>query len=291
MAAQPTVISDADQATARGLYEEGLALFDDEHYTEAMERFGAAYALDPSPALLYNLARAAEENGVADAAVAHYRTYLDRYPGADDRPEVERRIRILDAVLRDARRGTIAVLEAPAGARVLINEKPAGDADTEGNWRREPGTYALKVESDVGSYSTRVEVRPGELTTVSWAEAPGERGSELTIAGWSTVGTGALLAATGFLFWSEANDAADTWQAAVRDISAGDTTPSAQARKRRAEQDVAHNGDTARLLWGLGGAAVAAGAGILLYDTFTEAPAPTASLIVLPQGVGVSGQF
>jgi tetratricopeptide (TPR) repeat protein len=289
VAALPAV-SDADRARARALYEEGVGLFAARDWVAAMERFSAAYALDPSPVLLYNLARAAEENGEADGAVAHYRAYLEKFPDAEDRPEVERRIRILDAVLRNARRGSLALVEVPPGARVLINDKPAGETDEEGNWRRDPGTYALKVESDQGSYTTQIEVKAGEVTTVSWA-TPEEDGGELAIAGWSTAGTGALIVATGFLFWAEAHDAADTWNASVDRIAGGDTTPQALARKRQSEEDVATNGDTAMVLWTVGGLALATGAGMLIYEAVSEEPAPTASLVVLPQGIGVSGRF
>jgi tetratricopeptide (TPR) repeat protein len=282
--------TEADRARARALHDEGMAFYEAEDWASATERFAAAYALDPAPALLYNLARAAEESGDADAALGHYRTYLDTFAEAPDRGEVERRLRILDAVVRNARRGAIALVELPPGARVLINEKPAGEPDDAGNWRRDPGTYALKVESDQGSYTTQIEVRTGETTTVSWA-APGEEDGTLAIAGWSTAGTGALVIATGFLFWAEAHDAADTWNASVARIAGGDTTPSAVARKRQAEEDVANHSDRAVVLWSVGGLALATGAGLLIYEAMTEAPAPTASLVVLPQGIGVSGRF
>lgn len=284
------VASEADQARARALHDEGMALYEAEDWAAATERFAAAYALDPAPALLYNLARAAEESGDADAALGHYRTYLDTFADAADRPEVERRLRILDAVVRNARRGAIALVELPPGARVLINEKPAGEPDDEGNWRRDPGTYALKVESEQGSYTTQIEVKAGETTTVSWA-TPGEEDGTLAIAGWSTAGTGALIIATGFLFWAEAHDAADTWNDSVARIAGGDTTPTAVARKRQAEEDVATHGDRAVVLWSVGGLALATGAGLLIYEAMTEAPAPSASLVVLPQGIGVSGRF
>jgi hypothetical protein len=77
----------------------------------------------------------------------------------------------------------------------------------------------------------------------------------------------------------------------VARIAGGDTTPSAVARKRQAEEDVANHSDRAVVLWSVGGLALATGAGLLIYEAMTEAPAPTASLVVLPQGIGVSGRF
>ncbi|MCA9525851.1 MAG: hypothetical protein KC549_06090 [Myxococcales bacterium] len=285
------VVSDADRARAQALYEEGVGYFKGQAYPVAMDKFAAAYALDPSPILLYNLARAAEESGEADAAVEHYRAYLEKFSNAEDRPEVERRIRILTAVLRNAKRGSIAVVEVPASASILINDKPAGAPDEEGVYRRDPGTYALKVVSEAGIFTTDVEVKAGEVTTVTWSSPPVEPDGSLAIAGWSTVGTGALLTGAAFIFYAEAHDAADVWNDSVDRIQAGDTTPQALARKRQAKADVESNSETAITLWALGGAVMATGVGLLVYEALSEDPVPAVSLVVLPGGAGVSGRF
>lgn len=77
-------------------YQAGLADFQAGRFQEAFDHFHRAYLLDNAPTLLFNMARAAEEMGDAHTAIDHYRLYLDRVPDAEDRPEVERRIRVME---------------------------------------------------------------------------------------------------------------------------------------------------------------------------------------------------
>ena len=86
-------------AEARSAYREGREAFARGDYLQALARFERAYELDPSPVLRFNLARAAEELGWADRAVVHYRAYLEASPRAEDREEVERRVRVMEKVV------------------------------------------------------------------------------------------------------------------------------------------------------------------------------------------------
>ena len=100
--ATPTIAlaaTPADQKKAQTIYAEGVKAFKAGDYEAALGRFEAAHALDPSPVLLYNMARANEELGRPGAAVARYEGYLEAYPDAPDRADVERRIRIMQAIL------------------------------------------------------------------------------------------------------------------------------------------------------------------------------------------------
>ncbi len=58
--AQPT---DDAQAQAGAVYQQGVSAFKAGDFQTALERFERAYKLDPSPILLYNLARAHQEMG------------------------------------------------------------------------------------------------------------------------------------------------------------------------------------------------------------------------------------
>ncbi len=89
----------AEQKQAQEIYGEGVAAFKAKDYEAALARFEAAHALDPSPVLLYNMARANEELGRPAAAATAYEAYLQAYPDAPDRDDVERRIRIMRAIL------------------------------------------------------------------------------------------------------------------------------------------------------------------------------------------------
>jgi tetratricopeptide (TPR) repeat protein len=79
-------------AQASAYYDEGVTAFRAGEFEAAAERFQLAYNLDPSPELLYNLARAHEEAGNNSAAVLHFRSYLARYPDSEDSDDVRRRM-------------------------------------------------------------------------------------------------------------------------------------------------------------------------------------------------------
>ncbi len=98
MCATPAVAATA-QEKARSEYDAGVEAFRAKDFETALEHFERAYKLDPSPILIYNLARAHEETGHAGLAIEHFQLYLDRSPEASDRADIERRVRVMRAIL------------------------------------------------------------------------------------------------------------------------------------------------------------------------------------------------
>ena len=81
----------------QALYARSAACFDAGKFEEALDGLKRAYAQDPAPNLLYNMARAHEGLGELSEALAHYERYLEQLPSASNRGAVEGRI----AALRD----------------------------------------------------------------------------------------------------------------------------------------------------------------------------------------------
>ncbi|HET9958737.1 MAG TPA: hypothetical protein VFQ61_29795 [Polyangiaceae bacterium] len=77
------------------LNEEGSQLYRARDYRHAVEKFILAYAADPDPNLLFNIARCYEAMGDTDVAIEKYETFLTT-PGAD--PQGKQRAR--DALKR-----------------------------------------------------------------------------------------------------------------------------------------------------------------------------------------------
>lgn len=77
--------SGAVPAKARALAERGRALHDAGDYASAIVAFTQAYAMAPSPALLFNLAQAYRLQGNCDDAVVMYQRYLATEPGPEGR--------------------------------------------------------------------------------------------------------------------------------------------------------------------------------------------------------------
>ncbi|MGK0361633.1 MAG: tetratricopeptide (TPR) repeat protein [Bradymonadia bacterium] len=276
----------ADTVRAKLLADEGMTAFDQGDFKSARERFEDAYLLAPASVLLYNLARAAEEAGDAEHALLCYQRFLQLWPTGGDAPEVQRRVRILTAVLRQTAPGRIAVLDAPAGADVYIDDAPAEVPPPEG-WTRRPGAYAVKlVTPDGDTFDAAVTVRPGETTAVSWVEPPL---SAQAITGWSSLGLGVALFGVSAWTWEQSHAAADRWLVQVEQMQRGDTSLQVLNAKARAARDVDNYGLGSQALWIGGGIALATGAALLLFDDPNSAP--SVGLVPVPDGAALGGRF
>ncbi|HEY1586782.1 MAG TPA: hypothetical protein VGH63_13900 [Polyangia bacterium] len=71
--------------------------FGAKHFKTAATEFESAYAITKDPVLLYNVAESYEKSGDGHAAVANYKAYLKEQPLAQDKAEVQRRIKAIEA--------------------------------------------------------------------------------------------------------------------------------------------------------------------------------------------------
>ena len=85
---------------ARQHYQKGKQLFDAGDYRAAMGEFATADRLAPSALLEFNIALCHERLGEKAEAVRRYRLYLDRVPDAQNRTQVEQKIRALESELK-----------------------------------------------------------------------------------------------------------------------------------------------------------------------------------------------
>lgn len=96
LTAAPALAGTKEQAAEA--YQEGAKAFKGKDFETALGHFDRAFKLDPSPILLYNIARCHEEMGALDPAISNFQLYLVRAPDAADREDVERRIRVMEAI-------------------------------------------------------------------------------------------------------------------------------------------------------------------------------------------------
>ena len=305
---------ESTQARAAALYKEGARLFKEGKFREASERFEAAYVADPSPILLYNLARAAEELGDGDKAMFNYRTYLASNPAAEDRAEVERRIRVLEKFSKP-KTATIALLQVPEGATVTFDGLTPTPPGPDGRYLLGPGNHVVTVTAPNGRSERReVTLQGGESAQLDFSalkaaafEAP--YNGQLRPWGWAAVGTGAAITVAGMVFGVKAQGAVEDFNAVRREIA---RTPRpadpaerasqevAFARKLSAARDDAESSATwANVGYSVGGASLLAGAVLLIVDATRTSDAATfekgtsTALIPLPGGfgVGLGGAF
>lgn len=106
---------------ARQLADRGRVLHDSGDYSDAIVAYNEAYALAPSPGLLFNLAQAYRLAGKCDDAAWMYRRYLDSHPTSDRRALAETQ---LAAVEKCGHGGLHVAIIAPA-VPAAIPEAPA----------------------------------------------------------------------------------------------------------------------------------------------------------------------
>jgi tetratricopeptide (TPR) repeat protein len=93
--------TNANKAAAHKLFEQSELRYRDGRFQEAAVLLREAYALDPAPILLFNLARALESGGDLDGAVDAYTQYLEADPRARDKGAVAKRLETLRAQIKD----------------------------------------------------------------------------------------------------------------------------------------------------------------------------------------------
>ena len=85
----------SDKVRARRLAREARTAYEAGNFERAEGLIRGAYALDPAPVLLYNLAEILDARGDTEGAQRTYRRYLQLVPNAPSRRRIERRIEVL----------------------------------------------------------------------------------------------------------------------------------------------------------------------------------------------------
>lgn len=288
----------AQNESPEQLYSQGVQLFKEKRFEEAAQKFQLAYNLDPSPILLYNLARASEELGDGEMAISHYRAYLRTYPEAEDRADVERRIRVLEAVIRSKpKEGRIVVEGFPPDARILLNGAPAPPAEPQGGWTLVEGQHEIVVEvAGFPPWKQVVELKPETVETVRYSGAAGatataevpagedEGVSGMRIGSYVAFGVGAAAAGAAIFLLVQASGIVD-------DGNSGDSDDRLQAKDDLDSLQTPYIAS-----WAVAGAAIATGA-VLLYLDMSAEPAAEGSVSFTPTlgpgagGLGLSGTF
>lgn len=203
LAAPPAIAaSPGDVAAAQAAYNEGVAAFKAERYEEALGRFEAAYALDPSPILLYNMARANEELGRPAAAINRFEQYLDAAPDASDRADVERRVRIMRAIVENIEDGDRLALTATEVPPAPTSLRPFAY----GALAAGAVMVVVAVVGVVDLETARDDFdRADSVREKQRAEDDGDTAAITANVGWIT---GGLLLATGGVLWALEPEAA-----------------------------------------------------------------------------------
>jgi tetratricopeptide (TPR) repeat protein len=299
-AAEPVVAaSDASgeqgKALAKSKYQQGVELYRNERYADAVQRFLEADALAPSAALSFNIARAYEKLGDDAATLRWYRNYLRLNPEAPNAAEVRQSIETLGLSLAKKGIQQVTVLSTPSGATVALDGRPVGVTPL--TLEMKPGPHHAFVtlrgfrdlERDFSlsapaplDLSVELEAAPVSAPGLSAPEQVSPRGAHSVprrrfgIAPYLTLGAGAV-ALTGAAIFEAARRSA---QNAARD----DQT---QLAKQNDLDAMNSRQTTARVLLGAGGVLVITGATLLVFNTRLT-PESTAAVSPVPGGAALS---
>ncbi|MFY3746206.1 PEGA domain-containing protein [Anaeromyxobacter sp. Red801] len=161
-----------DVAEASAHFRKGSALYQQRQWRAAIAEFEAAYRLKPHGAIHFNVARCREQLEEWPGALRSYTDYLREVPDARDRAAVRATIGRIEARLAAAGVQALLVYTDPPGAEVRIDGRPRGT--TPFHLTLPPGPYALALALEgyapveqaveVGASASRVVevvLRPG----------------------------------------------------------------------------------------------------------------------------------
>jgi tetratricopeptide (TPR) repeat protein len=174
-----------DQGAARDHYVKGTRAYELGIYDEAIAEYMAAYKAKDDPALLFNLGQAHRLAGHAAEALRFYKTYLAKLPEADNRADVEAKIRELKELI-EKQKPLQAEPPTVAGASnqpASTGQAPAGPA---------PGEPGVRLESGMGG-SAALAVKEAPLAAVQPGRGKKLAGVGLAAGGLVLVGTGIAL--------------------------------------------------------------------------------------------------
>lgn len=149
LVAPPALAQSSEDQQARALFDAGRTAYDAGRFEQAMRYFREAYELSHRPALLFNIASAADRLLDIEAALEAYRAYLEAVPNAENRELAQSRITFLEGRLR-----------AQSGGRSEPDQPPPPNAD--------PGSGSASSSSSSSEPSDSRPSGGGDITGEWW---------------------------------------------------------------------------------------------------------------------------
>ena len=180
--------ANATRDEARARYRIGVELYGQASYAAALEAFEQAYAIHPTPGLLFNLGQAHYQLGHHAKALRALRTYL----GTAEPIAEERRADVLEqlADLR-LRTGEIAIFVGVAGATISIDGDVVAVSPRTEPILVDAGSHRVAVaHADYVTTAREVDVQGGEVSSVRLQLIPLPRESQgsFETAAWVAAG-------------------------------------------------------------------------------------------------------
>lgn len=298
--ADPSREREGDAQRAQQLFDEALALSDQGQWATACPKFRASLAADAGVGTLLNVAScSAREGHVVDALREYRRARELNKTTKDDVRRAKVEAQVGDAMTELSKKiGTLEISVEPATAKPRVMLDGVLLSNPRAPIELQVGAHALAVEAaGFRTFRRPIAIVGGQTITAAVSleaipvpSKPVERRDDaLSNAGWVTalVGVGGL--ATGSVLVALAADRAS----AVRDECGPDVAPpNCPLGDRAVANEISDEGQVfatgSYVAFGLGGAAVAAGIGMLIADATMPDERPVAvSFGASPEWIGV----
>jgi tetratricopeptide (TPR) repeat protein len=255
------------------LYRRGTEAYRRARYEEAIELIGRANRLEPHAELWFDLGRAYESAGDLPHAAQAFREYLRLLPGASDRVAIETRIDDLERRVQTTRTN-VTVASRPEQATVKVDGIVMGTTPWKG--ALVPGVHHVVLQRSAYQDVARdvIVVRgqglvldlPLEAAATAVTTVPASPGAEgvvqkVRLPTWITLGVGVAALGTAAGFQIAAQGAED------------DARRSTTQLEHQSHYAIAETySDVARVLFGVGGAAMVVGATLFTIDVTRRSP-------------------
>lgn len=153
LATAPLTARADDVAEARAHFRKGAALYQAKRWREAIAEFEAAYRLKPHGAIHFNVAQCREKLREWPGALRGYTDYLREVPDAKDRAAVRAAIGRIEARLASAGVQALLVYTDPPGAELRIDGRVRGRSPH--HLALPPGSYGIAVALDGFALATQ----------------------------------------------------------------------------------------------------------------------------------------
>ncbi len=192
--------------SAEGYYSKGMTAYSLGRFSEAIEQFEKAYAAQPEPVFLFNIAQSHRQNGDAQRAVFFYRRYLDADPKAKNRPDVEKRIADLEAEIEAKKEQAELEAQRKAQAELEAQDKAKAVAAATGPADAPPAAHVVPRSTPAAEIEQRPSLSP-------------RTGRILRVAGIASAGAGAAIVLGGVFSYLHARDLHDQATSGTYDAS------------------------------------------------------------------------
>lgn len=292
----PALLAADDEPTAAERQREGLTelrtandAFDEDDFETAYEHYVKAFELLDEPMVKYRMGQTAEKIGEVEAAIEHYEAYLE----VGDDEEFLGRIDEALPRLRDDGEATVDITSDPEGATIFVvgadgSEEEAGQTPATVDVVAGDIHVALRLDG-YEQADLHVGLEDGEeyswdRTMVAEDDAPetlemappvaepieDPDDSSLSLVGWTSAGLGAGVVALGGVMTYFQRDTTNEVNEFDRQAAGEGTTQGERDYLRDQQAALRSDAETyhrvALLSFITGGALLAAGTGILIYD-------------------------